>query len=93
MNSINATGKGGRVLKEDILKFLNISSDDSNDVQKMKKAEKVEVPKPKTTIKQTNLENKPVGKDKTVPVSGYTKVMVKTMTAALVITEKNHQLY
>lgn len=85
MNLVNATGKGGRILKEDILKFLNISSEDSNDVQKMKNAEKVDVPKFETPIKQRVPEKQPLGEDKTVPVSGYTKVMVRTMTAALVI--------
>lgn len=77
---MKSTGRGGRVLKEDVLKFLNISSEDSNDVNKMKKAEKLKT----LSVAQTP-HLKSIGQDKTLPITGYTKIMVKTMTTSLVI--------
>lgn len=80
---MHATGKGGRVLKEDILKHLNISSEDSNDVSKMEKIKQSPIlPKQQiTSYRETNAE---VGEDKVVPIKGYMKAMVKTMNSSLV---------
>ncbi|XP_077292714.1 dihydrolipoamide branched chain transacylase E2 isoform X2 [Arctopsyche grandis] len=80
LSTVNSTGRGGRVLKEDVLKFLNISSEDSNDVNKMKKAEK------RNTLYVAQTPHlKSIGQDKTLPITGYTKIMVKTMSTSLKI--------
>lgn len=81
LSDISSTGRGGRVLKEDILKHLNISSEDSNNVELMKDAKPKQAPQPTKTIPT------PLAKeDKVVPITGFTKAMVKTMTASLVST-------
>lgn len=80
LSDITSTGRGGRVLKEDILKHLNISSEDSNNVQKMKEAKPTFAPQTIKTI-PAPLANG----DKVFHITGFTKAMVKTMTASLVI--------
>jgi hypothetical protein len=60
------------------LNFLNISSEDSNDIKKMKEAAPVQ---PKVISSKVE---KLITEDKIVPVGGFTKAMIKTMTASLV---------
>ncbi|RZC39931.1 lipoamide acyltransferase component of branched-chain alpha-keto acid dehydrogenase complex, mitochondrial [Asbolus verrucosus] len=64
LSKIKGTGKDGRILKEDILKYLNIESDEAQ-----------------MQIKPS----KPTFGDKTEPIKGFQKAMVKTMTASLKI--------
>ncbi|XP_041976451.1 lipoamide acyltransferase component of branched-chain alpha-keto acid dehydrogenase complex, mitochondrial [Aricia agestis] len=71
LSTVNATGKNGRLLKEDLLSHLNMSSDNSNIV-----------PEP-SQIKAATVET--VAEDKTVPITGFTKAMVKSMTEAMKI--------
>lgn len=82
LSTVKATGRNGRVLKEDVLGFLNISSDKSNEVpvDMSTTARTQEVP---FTPAKAKIE--PVLEDKTVPVTGFTKAMVKSMTEAMKI--------
>ncbi|CAF4778599.1 unnamed protein product [Pieris macdunnoughi] len=75
LNSVPATGRNGRLLKEDILAYLNITSDKSNEVPDLPNEPVVEV-KSKPEI---------ILEDKVVPVTGFTKAMVKSMTEAMKI--------
>lgn len=88
MREIKATGKDGRVLKEDIMSFLGMISKGTT-----KRLQKIFIC---VFISFINfLEHKPTGRqaaptvqtyylerDKTEPIKGYTRAMVRTMTAA-----------
>ncbi|XP_039748694.1 lipoamide acyltransferase component of branched-chain alpha-keto acid dehydrogenase complex, mitochondrial isoform X2 [Pararge aegeria] len=80
LSSVNATGRNGRVLKEDVLSHLNITSDKSNDVlDKVLSVEAISIPTTTTATAEFVLE------DKIVPVTGFMKAMVKSMTEAMKI--------
>lgn len=71
MSKVNGTGKDGRVLKEDILRFLG------------------QIPEAATSTSSSTPSSAPVrmspGEDKIVPVQGYTRAMIKSMSEALKI--------
>ncbi|KAG1678561.1 DBT [Nymphon striatum] len=83
ISDVEGSGKEGRVLKEDILKFLEDMTESSAS------------PKPEKSISVKKLpekvERKPIqripfdGKDRTVPVKGFQRAMTKAMSAALKI--------
>lgn len=66
-------------MKEDVLDHLNMSSDQSNVVPDVTSVQAVAIP-----VMQAHARTEVVLDDKTVPVSGFTKAMVKTMTEAMV---------
>ncbi|GBP44370.1 Lipoamide acyltransferase component of branched-chain alpha-keto acid dehydrogenase complex, mitochondrial [Eumeta japonica] len=80
LSTIKATGKNGRVLKEDVLSHLNITSDESNTVPAVSavESEPVIVPSRISTIGT-------IAEDKIVPITGFTKAMVKSMTESMKI--------
>ncbi|KAL0892236.1 hypothetical protein ABMA27_015421 [Loxostege sticticalis] len=80
LSTIKATGRNGRILKEDVLDHLNMSSDQSNVVPDVTSVQAVAIP-----VMQAHARTEIVLDDKTVPVSGFTKAMVKTMTEAMKI--------
>lgn len=79
MSKVNATGRSGRVLKEDILAHLNISSDKSNEISNTTSVEAMAIP-----LMQAQARTEVLLEDKTVPIGGFTKAMVKSMTEAMV---------
>ncbi|XP_063839599.1 lipoamide acyltransferase component of branched-chain alpha-keto acid dehydrogenase complex, mitochondrial [Ostrinia nubilalis] len=80
LSTIKATGRNGRVLKEDVLAYLNMSSDESNEVPNLTAVQAVSIP-----VVQAHARTEMVLDDRTVPVSGFTKAMVKSMTEAMKI--------
>lgn len=81
LSTVNATGRNGRLLKEDLLSYLNISADKSNDVPKSDfSVETISIPVTEASAKAEILLE-----DKKVPVTGFTKAMVKSMTEAMKI--------
>nr|AIN34710.1 fatty alcohol acetyltransferase [Agrotis segetum] len=80
LSSVKATGRNGRVLKEDMLAHLNISSDKSNEIHEPSSISAMAIPLvPAQAKMEVMLE------DRVVPVSGFTKAMVKSMTEAMKI--------
>ncbi|XP_034824224.1 lipoamide acyltransferase component of branched-chain alpha-keto acid dehydrogenase complex, mitochondrial [Maniola hyperantus] len=77
LNSVNATGRNGRVLKEDVLSHLNMTADKSNDVPLA--VEAIPYPMAAAVAREVILE------DKIVPVTGFMKAMVKSMTESMKI--------
>ncbi|RVE42027.1 hypothetical protein evm_013331 [Chilo suppressalis] len=82
LSTIRATGKNGRVMKEDVLSHLNISADKSNEVPDVTSSSVQAVTYPLTPA---HVKTEMVLDDKTVPVTGFTKAMVKSMTEAMKI--------
>ncbi|XP_026486103.2 lipoamide acyltransferase component of branched-chain alpha-keto acid dehydrogenase complex, mitochondrial [Vanessa tameamea] len=79
LSTVTATGRNGRLLKEDLLSHLNISADKSNDVPSSDSSEQA-ISIPVTGVKaRTEI----VVEDKIVPVTGFTKAMVKSMKESL----------
>ncbi|KHJ99635.1 e3 binding domain protein [Oesophagostomum dentatum] len=78
LKKVRGTGKDGRVLKEDVMKFLGQVKEDYH---------------PGTTNIRASpafgarivKEYAPLTEDRVVPIRGYTRAMVKTMTEALKI--------
>ncbi|CEF67553.1 Lipoamide acyltransferase component of branched-chain alpha-keto acid dehydrogenase complex, mitochondrial [Strongyloides ratti] len=65
LTTVNGSGRNGRIMKEDVLRFLG------------------EIPpleEPKEEISKKSIIT---GEDKVVPIRGYTRAMVKTMSQAL----------
>ncbi|XP_076440666.1 lipoamide acyltransferase component of branched-chain alpha-keto acid dehydrogenase complex, mitochondrial-like [Babylonia areolata] len=90
LNDIAGTGKDGRVLKEDILKFLEDSVKKTYTIPPAQPPPLQEIrPPPPTTTRPpppppvVPRVSTPVGQDRRVPIKGMQKAMVKTMTAAL----------
>ncbi|XP_045442792.1 lipoamide acyltransferase component of branched-chain alpha-keto acid dehydrogenase complex, mitochondrial isoform X2 [Pipistrellus kuhlii] len=86
LSEVVGSGKDGRILKEDILSFLEKQTGAI-----LPPSPKAEImpppPKPKDTPLPAPVA-KPVvvpGQDRTEPITGFQKAMVKTMTAALKI--------
>ncbi|XP_045764630.1 lipoamide acyltransferase component of branched-chain alpha-keto acid dehydrogenase complex, mitochondrial [Maniola jurtina] len=80
LSNINATGRNGRVLKEDVLSHLNMTADKSNDVPDNTLAvEAIPFPMTAAIAREVILE------DKVVPVTGFMKAMVKSMTESMKI--------
>lgn len=82
LSTVKATGRNGRVLKEDMLAHLNIDSDGSNRVSDPDPTSVAAVQIPMTPA-QAKVEV--LMEDRVVPVSGFTKAMVKSMTEAMKI--------
>ncbi|XP_037008947.2 lipoamide acyltransferase component of branched-chain alpha-keto acid dehydrogenase complex, mitochondrial isoform X1 [Artibeus jamaicensis] len=86
LSEVVGTGKDGRILKEDILNYLEKQT--GAILPPSPKAEIMPpAPKPKDSTVPAPLSKPPVfiGKDRTEPVTGFQKAMVRTMTAALQI--------
>ncbi|XP_050342306.1 lipoamide acyltransferase component of branched-chain alpha-keto acid dehydrogenase complex, mitochondrial [Nymphalis io] len=81
LSTVTATGRNGRLLKEDLLSHLNISADKSNDIPKSESSEQA-TSIPAAGVKATA---EIVLEDKIVPITGFTKAMVKSMTESLKI--------
>lgn len=88
LNTVKATGRNGRILKEDILSHLNIDSDGSNEVPVLTSAKEVpdltSVKAMAIPIARAQAKIEVLLEDRVVPVTGFTKAMVKSMTEAMV---------
>ena len=93
ITEVQGTGKDGRVLKENILAFINlqVSEEKLKSQQKTAVTSTKAVEKPVIPPKSTGPESvrRPIilssGQDRTEPVKGITKAMVKSMSEALKI--------
>uniref|UniRef100_A0A8C9AS11 Dihydrolipoamide acetyltransferase component of pyruvate dehydrogenase complex n=1 Tax=Prolemur simus TaxID=1328070 RepID=A0A8C9AS11_PROSS len=86
LSEVVGSGKDGRILTEDILNYLEKQT--GAILPPSPKAEIIPpLPKPKDMTIPTPVSKPPVftGKDKTEPIKGFWKAMVKTMSAALKI--------
>ncbi|CAO4365047.1 unnamed protein product [Caenorhabditis nigoni] len=78
LSSVRGTGKEGRVLKEDVLKFLGqVPADHSSGSTNIRTTHQAPLPTAKSY--------EPLKEDVAVPIRGYTRAMIKTMTEALKI--------
>ncbi|KAI4882242.1 hypothetical protein NFI96_020066, partial [Prochilodus magdalenae] len=89
LSEVVGTGKDGRILKEDILNFLAKQTGAILPYDEVKQpappaapaTKKQPVPSPPPAVQRPVF----TGKDRTEPLGGFQKAMVKTMTAALKI--------
>ncbi|XP_063532168.1 lipoamide acyltransferase component of branched-chain alpha-keto acid dehydrogenase complex, mitochondrial [Cydia strobilella] len=73
LSTVTATGRNGRVLKEDVLAHLGISAEKSNEVPDAVQAVQTRAAKAEPAV------------DRTVPVTGFMKAMVKSMSESMKI--------
>ncbi|XP_026328438.1 lipoamide acyltransferase component of branched-chain alpha-keto acid dehydrogenase complex, mitochondrial [Hyposmocoma kahamanoa] len=79
-SKVKASGRNGRILKEDILGYLNISADVSNEIPDPTTIQAVSIP-----VTQARVTTEILLEDRVVPITGFVKAMVKTMTEAMKI--------
>ncbi|XP_013189521.2 lipoamide acyltransferase component of branched-chain alpha-keto acid dehydrogenase complex, mitochondrial isoform X2 [Amyelois transitella] len=80
LSAVKASGRNGRVLKEDVLSHLNINAEKSNEVPDMSVVTAASIP-----MIPAYIETEIMLEDRTVPISGFTRAMVKSMTEAMKI--------
>ncbi|KOB73370.1 putative dihydrolipoamide branched chain transacylase E2, partial [Operophtera brumata] len=80
LSTVKSTGRNGRILKEDMLTHLNTDSDSSSAPPDPTVVKAIEIPTTKAHAKVEVLLE-----DRIVPVTGFTKAMVKSMTEAMKI--------
>ncbi|KAG9273752.1 lipoamide acyltransferase component of branched-chain alpha-keto acid dehydrogenase complex, mitochondrial [Astyanax mexicanus] len=89
LSEVVGTGKDGRILKEDILNFLAKQTGAILPYDEVKQPVPAVTPaaEKKPVLSPPRAVQRPVftGKDRTEPLNGFQKAMVKTMTAALKI--------
>lgn len=81
MSKVKATGRNDRVLKEDVLSYLNITAEKSNELPDLTMVQAVNIP---VTVAHAQAKTEALLEDKVVPISGFTRAMVKSMTEAMV---------
>uniref|UniRef100_A0A1I7TTQ4 Dihydrolipoamide acetyltransferase component of pyruvate dehydrogenase complex n=2 Tax=Caenorhabditis tropicalis TaxID=1561998 RepID=A0A1I7TTQ4_9PELO len=78
LSDVRGSGKDGRVLKEDVLKFLGqVPADHSSGTTNVRTTHQPPLP--------TSKSYQALKEDVAVPIRGYTRAMIKTMTEALKI--------
>ncbi|GFY40436.1 lipoamide acyltransferase component of branched-chain alpha-keto acid dehydrogenase complex, mitochondrial [Trichonephila inaurata madagascariensis] len=84
LSEVMGTGKDGRILKEDVFAYLEKRK--AQETHQVHKEPPQMPPPPVTEPRKTIVEaSLPVGKDRTEPIKGYKKAMVKTMTRSLAV--------
>ncbi|EGT43017.1 hypothetical protein CAEBREN_25669 [Caenorhabditis brenneri] len=78
LSSVRGSGRDGRILKEDVLKFLGqVPADHSSGSTNIRTTHQAPLPTAKSY--------EALKEDVAVPIRGYTRAMIKTMTEALKI--------
>lgn len=80
LSKVQGSGRDGRVLKEDVLKFLGKVSSDHQP-----SAANVRASPAGGFSSREHKTFEPLHEDRVVPIRGYTRAMIKTMTEALKI--------
>ncbi|XP_076894570.1 lipoamide acyltransferase component of branched-chain alpha-keto acid dehydrogenase complex, mitochondrial-like [Bidens hawaiensis] len=75
VNDVPGTGKHGRIQKEDVLNYVASLKNEPSSVEPTLEAEQIIQP----------MANESLYQDKTLPIRGYQRAMVKSMTAAATI--------
>lgn len=90
LKDINGTGKDGRILKEDVINYMNElkTKPKTTPDQEVKKQPKQETAKNETMTSNKRpianiVDSPPLAKDRIEPIKGITKSMFKTMTQSL----------
>ncbi|XP_072940839.1 lipoamide acyltransferase component of branched-chain alpha-keto acid dehydrogenase complex, mitochondrial [Epargyreus clarus] len=83
LSAVKATGRDGRILKEDVLSYLNISADKSNDIPPATSVQAKSIPI--VEAHEAHVRTEVLLEDKVVPVTGFIKAMTKSMTEAMKI--------
>ncbi|KAM3962968.1 dihydrolipoamide branched chain transacylase E2 [Aphomia sociella] len=80
LSEVKPTGKNGRVMKEDVLAHLNINAEKSNELPEVSHVTAVPI-----AVTEAKARTEVLLEDRVVPVTGFTKAMVKSMTEAMKI--------
>ncbi|KAL7449868.1 hypothetical protein ACHAWC_001876 [Mediolabrus comicus] len=80
LGTVLGTGPGGRVLKSDILNIINAKESPAKGSSRSSTS----------TIQKGSATTAQIGEDTTVPIRGYNRLMVKSMTASLQVP---HMVY
>ncbi|XP_068630453.1 lipoamide acyltransferase component of branched-chain alpha-keto acid dehydrogenase complex, mitochondrial [Battus philenor] len=80
LSTIKPTGRNNRILKEDVLSHLDITADKSNEIPAIPSINSIPIP-----VSTERVQIETILEDRVTPITGFTKAMVKSMTAAMKI--------
>jgi 2-oxoisovalerate dehydrogenase E2 component (dihydrolipoyl transacylase) len=97
-HDVTATGKNGRIMKEDVIRYLEIKKQNDNAKACPKQTEVKRETQEEISVKSTNIQKSSTAatpeyvcsttqKDRVVSIEGFRKAMVKTMTQSTQIPQ------